>query len=231
MQIKTSLLGLAVCFVASLPIQSAVAADQFQPGEGEPVKLWHHSIKAGHMDQAQAFFLKVLLPRIEAANAARDTYFLVNEKENKIVAVSFRGKHDDDLNPNASTVDEGMRAHAAEPRRKVDYKLILVNDEPFVPQLGDKVMLMSRKVKFGKLEQAEQAMREVIFPHLAKDEFNRDSYLLENSAGNALVSLVFLRGEFSVSSALAAKRDENLKPHLSEPEMTTEYTIFGIINH
>jgi hypothetical protein len=230
MRVNTSvIIGLAGLFVLALPATSA-AVDQFQPKVGEPVKLWHHAIKAGHMAQARAFFLDTLIPRMKVDNALQDSYFLVNEKGNEILAISFWGQADANVHPHAGAVDEGMKAHAAEPRRMVDYKLVLINDEGLAPQTGDKVVVISRKVQPGKMEDAKRAFREVIFPHLAKDEFTRNGYVLENTAGNELVSVIFMRGDFKVAPELAAKLDKHLKPHLSEPEKTTEYTLFGINN-
>jgi len=228
MQARISIvIGLAVLFALNFPAQSA-AVDQFTPKVGEPVKLWHHAIQDGHMDQARDVFLNTLIPRLRVDNITNDTYFLVNEKRNEILAVSFWRQTDFNVNPHASAEDEGMKDHSSQPKRKVDYKLVLINDEGLVPQEGDKVVVISRKVKPGKMEDAKRNLREVIFPPLAKDEFTRNGYVLENTAENELVSLIFLRGDFKATPELAAQKDKHVKPHLSEPEKTTEYTLFGI---
>ncbi len=227
---STAAVILAALFVLALPAHSATPVDQFKPSIGEPVKLWHHSIKPGHMDEARKFFLNTLISRLKADDKLQDSYFLVNEKENEILAVAFWGKADVNVHPHASAVAAGMTAHSTKPNRKVDYKLVLVNDEGLVPQSGDKVLVMVRKVKPGKMEDAKRALRDVVFPHLAKDEFTRNSYVLENTADNELISLIFLRGDFKTTPELDAKKDKHLKPHLSEPEKTTEYTLFGINN-
>ncbi len=229
MRLKTStMIGLAGLFYLAVPARTVSAAD-FQPRVGEPVKIWHHAIKPGHMVQAQAFFRDTLMARLKADNMAADDYFLVNEKENEILVVSFWGKTDVNSQPHAGVVVEGMKAHSTKTRWVVDHTLVLTNDESLVPQVGDKVVVMSRKVKPGKMEDAKRALRDVVFPHLANDEFTRNSYVLENTAGNELVSLVFMRGDFKEVPELSAKKEKHLRPHLSA-EKITEYTLFSIVD-
>jgi hypothetical protein len=210
--------------------QSSPPANQFTPKVGEPVKIWHHAIKPGQMEQAKTFFLGTLVPRLKGDNILLDVFFVVNEKGNEILAINFWGQADVAKHPHGNAVDDGMKAHAAKTRQLTDYKLALINDEGLLPQIGDLVVIMTRKVKPGKMEEAKRVMKEVIFAHLAKDEFSRNSYVLENAAGNELVSLIFLRGEFKVPVELLEKRDKHLKPHLAEPEKKTEYKLFAISN-
>ena len=231
MRIKaTFILTLAVLIALSTTAHAATPAGQFTPSAGEPVKLWHHSIQAGHLQQAQAYFLNTLVPRLKGDGSLQDSYFLVDEENNKILAVSFWGKADAKVHPHTAVVDEAMRAHASEPKKVVDYKLVLINDEGLLPQTVDKVAVMVRKVKPGKMEDAKRVMREVVFPHLTKVEFTRNSYVLENAAENELISLVFMRGDYKVPDGLADKKDKHLSTALAASETTTEYTLFAIAN-
>lgn len=222
--------GLAFLLFATLPAQAPGTPDQFRSKEGEPVIVWHHAIKPGHLEQAEGFFTKTLIPLLKADNQTRDNYFLVNKEGTEIVSFSFYGANDTKDTPHAGAVSTGMKPHTTRNYRQAIYKIVLLRDEGLQPRVGDKVVLIERPLKPGKLEDAKKAFREVIFPHLAQDENKRDSYLLENAKGDELLSLVFLRGEFTVSPAMAEKRKKHVHPNLEKPEKETVYTIFATHN-
>lgn len=213
-------------FIHPVPGQDATRPGQ--PAVGDSAIVWQHFIKPGHEAQAREFFLQTLLPHLRSDARPQKTYFLVNEEGSRIVIVSFRGDgaHRPAHNP---AVAAGMKNHAGRERTQTTYQLAALMDEDMVPQVGDKAVVFLRHIKPGKMAEATEAFRGVLFPALARDEWQRDGYLLADASANILCSVVFAKGDASASSTGTHERVKTcLGPLLSEPDRKEIYTVFAI---
>ena len=210
------------------PVPGQATAPPYQPAVGDPVFVWQHFIKAGHEAQAREFFLQNLLPRLKSVNQRQKTYFLVNEDGTRILVVSFRSDKASQPAHNAA-VAEGMEAHAARERTQTSYQVAALLDEEIIPQAGDKAVVFLRLVKPGKMGEAVETFRSVLFPAFAQDNRPWDGYLLANPTENRVCNVVFCRGADTAAEIGAdGKGKARLEPLLAEPDRKEIYTVFAI---
>lgn len=232
MRIRLSLmvlLALGFLFSAAAFAEQSKPEKKYEPAKGEHVYLYHRQIKPGHMKQVQAAYHSKLRSELDRSKSQRKAFWIVDEEKNHIISIAF-GKADtkemDENSPIYKRLNESLKAHISKTEIE-HFVLVDINNEEYVPKIGDKVCIWERNLIPATMENAKDIYMTKIFPFMAKDEQSMDSYLLEDKDNNRLFVIDFFRGSYKHSKALH-KNLETLEPMSKGEYKMSTWTVFEI---
>jgi len=232
MRIRLSLmilLALGFLFSAAAFAEQSKPEKKYEPAKGEKVYLYHRLIKPGHMKQVQEAFHSKLRAELNRNKAQRKAFWIVDENTNHIISISFSTEETKDRDEKAkiyNKMNESLKGHIDKAEIE-HFELLDINNEEYVPKIGDKVCIWERNLIPATMENAKDIYMTKIFPFMAKDEQSMDSYLLEDKDNNRLFVIDFFRGPYKHSKALH-KALESLEPMSKGEYKMTTWTIFDI---
>lgn len=224
---RYAILVSAITFLLAASLHARPGEPKYTPREGDLGVVVIRTITPGQMEKAGDILRAQLISRLKTDDFRMDTWMMCEDGGSEIIGIGINEAALSFRTPHLKPVDELLTGFLAKPTRVIPVKVLLQHCEGFTPQVGDKVGVFWRKVKPGKMAEAESIYRKEVLPAVQQDGFKRHYLVLADEQANLILGVSFLRGEV-VSAPEVIRKRAALDALMTEPARQAVYTVFSL---